>query len=136
MLTYPSKLCQHNLPRPTHNCVSWIPPTELPPDPPIGVSVSDEQSKSVLVSWNGQPGVDSYEVQYEQAPEGAQLGLCPIDDGDSGTVTVSGGSSVTVGGLQEFTTYTITVVAVSGVLKSPGSEPVIFTTAQAGRILP
>ena len=103
--------------------------------PPEGVSVSEIQPHSVRVSWQAVEGADTYTVTFTQTMGDQQLGLC--SDSHSGSVSTEGSSlSVVVGEdemLRAFTTYSITVVAVSGVSSSSeDSQPMTVTTAQTG----
>ena len=87
-----------------------------PPAAPEGVSVSEVQPHSVRVSWQAVEGADTYTVTFTQTMGDEEEGLCS----DSPSVSVSTESTSVVVGveddmLQAFTTYTITVVAVSDV---------------------
>ena len=100
---------------------------------PEGVSVSEVQPHSVRVSWQAVEGADTYTVTFTQTMGDQQLGLC--SDSHSGSVSTESPSlSVLVGEndmLRAFTTYSITVTAVSAVLgSSQDSQPVTVTTAQ------
>ena len=101
---------------------------------PDGVSVSEVQPHSVRVSWQAVDGADTYTVTFTQTVGDQQLGLCTASH--SGSVeAVNGVTVVIVGGgdeiLRAFTTYSITVAAVSAVLGSgEDSQPVTVTTAQ------
>ena len=103
---------------------------------PDGVSVTEVQPHSVRVSWQAVEGADTYNVTFTQTMGDEQLGLC--SDSHSGSVSTEGPSlSVVVGQgdemLRAFTTYSITVAAVSTVLDSSvDSQPVTVTTAQTG----
>ena len=105
--------------------------------PPEGVSVSDVQPHSVRVSWQEVEGADTYTVTFTQTVGDQQLGLC--SDSHSVSVSTEGPSlSVVVGEnemLRAFTTYSITVAAVSGVSgsNSKDSQPMTVTTAQTSR---
>ena len=104
--------------------------------PPEGVSVSEVQPHSVRVSWQAVEGADTYTVTFTQTMGDQQLGLC-IRSFHSVSVSTEGPSlSVVVGEddmLRAFTTYSITVVAVSGVSgSSEDSQPMTVTTAQIG----
>ena len=90
--------------------------------------------------WDTQSGVASYTVQYTQTQGDDQLGNCR-DATHSGSVsTTDASTSITVQGsgndmLRAFTTYSITVTAVSvtSLLGSSGpSTAVVVTTAQTG----
>ena len=112
----------------------YVSPTQ-PVLPPEGVSVSEVQPHSVRVSWQAVEGADTYTVTFTQTMGDQQLGLC--SDSHSVLVSTEGPSlSVVVGEddmLRAFTTYSITVVAVSDVSGSSGeSQPMTVTTAQAG----
>ena len=106
-----------------------------PPAAPEGVSVSEVQPHSVRVSWQAVEGADTYTVTFTQTMGDEEEGLCS----DSPSVSVSTESTSVVVGvednmLQVFTTYTITVVAVSNVQgRSENSQPVTVTTAQTSR---
>ena len=119
--------------RPTHT--HTVGPPAHSPAAPEGVSVSEVQPHSVRVSWQAVEGADTYTVTFTQTMGNEQLGLCS----DSHSVSVSTEApslSVVVGEddmLQEFTTYSITVVAVSDVVgSSEESQPMTVTTVQTG----
>ena len=99
---------------------------------PEGVSVSEIQHHSVRVSWQAVEGADTYTVLLIQTMGDQQLGLC--SDSHAGSVSAEGPSlSVVVGEddmLRAFTTYSITVTAVSDVCSSNDSQPVTVTTTQ------
>ena len=96
--------------------------------------MSEVQPHSVRVSWQAVEGADTYTVRFTQTMGDEQRGLCSASH--SGSVSTEGSSlSVVVGEgdemLRAFTTYSITVTAVSAVLGSSGdSQPVTVTTAQ------
>ena len=101
---------------------------------PDGVSVSEVQPHSVRVSWQAVEEADTYTVNFTQTMGTEQQGLCTTAS-HSGSVSTEGSSlSVVVGEadiLRAFTTYSITVAAVSAVLgSSQDSQPVTVTTAQ------
>ena len=110
------------------------PHTVLPPE---GVSVSEVQPHSVRVSWQAVEGADTYTVTFTQTVGDQQLGLCRRSHSAVSTVTEGPSLSVVVGEdnmLRAFTTYSITVVAVSEVQgRSEDSEPMTVTTAQTSR---
>ena len=96
--------------------------------------MSEVQPHSVRVSWQAVEGADTYTVTFTQIMGDEQQGLCSASH--SGSVSTEGSSlSVVVGEgddmLRAFTTYSITVAAVSAVLgSSEDSQPVTVTTAQ------
>ena len=66
-----------------------------------------------MVSWSQQGGVDSYEILFHRATANQQLGDCTSFE-HSGNVSVDGNITMyNVTGLQEFSTYVITVTAMS-----------------------
>ena len=103
--------------------------------PPEGVSVSEVQPHSVRVSWQAVEGADTYTVTFTQTVGDQQQGLCRRSH--SAVPTEGPSLSVVVGEddmLRAFTTYSITVVAVSEVQgRSEDSEPMTVTTAQTSR---
>ena len=106
--------------------------TVQPPAAPMGVSVSEVQPHSVRVSWQAVEGADTYNVTFTQTTGTEQQGLCSA--AHSVSVSTEGPSlSVVVGEndmLRAFTTYSITVTALSDVCSSEDSQPVTVTTAQ------
>ena len=95
--------------------------------------MSEVQPHSVQVSWQAVEGADMYTVTFTQTMGNEQQGLCSASH--SVSVSTEGSSlSVVVGEddmLRAFTTYSITVVAVSAVLGTSGdSQPVTVTTEQ------
>ena len=101
---------------------------------PDGVSVSEVQPHSVRVSWQAVEGADTYTITFTQTMGDQQLGLC--SDSHSVSVETVNGLTVVIMGegddkLRAFTTYSITVAAVSAVLgSSEDSQPMTVTTAQ------
>ena len=97
--------------------------------------MSEVQPHSVRVSWQAVEGADTYTVTFTRTMGDQQQGLC--SDSHSVSVSTEGPSlSVVVGEddmLRAFTTYSITVAAVSDVLgSSEDTEPMTVTTAQTG----
>ena len=96
--------------------------------------MTEVQPHSVRVSWQAVQGANTYTVRFTQTMGDEQQGLC--SSSHSGSVSTEGSSlSVVVGEgddmLRAFTTYSITVAAVSAVLGSSGdSQPMTVTTAQ------
>ena len=112
---------------------SWIFLFPFIERPPGGVRVNDIQSHSVQVSWEAVEDADSYNVRLTQTMGDNQPGLCS----ESHTVSVDTSSlSIVVGHtindmLRAYTTYSITVVAMSDVWGSIGnSEPITVITNQ------
>ena len=106
-------------------------------DAPTGVSVSGEHSTTIRVSWEAVEYADRYTVTFTQTRGEDQLGLCTSDshtaivpaDATSASITV--GQDVEDGGqLRAYTTYSITVVAVSDRGSSGDSDPITVTTTQ------
>ena len=96
--------------------------------------MTEVQPHSVRVSWQAVEGADTYTVRFTQITGEQQQGLCSASH--SGSVETVNGLTVVIMGegdemLRAFTTYSITVAAVSAVLGSgEDSQPVIVTTAQ------
>ena len=96
--------------------------------------MTEVQPHSVRVSWQAAEGADTYTVTFTQTMGDQQLGLCSASH--SGSVETVNGLTVVIMGegddmLRAFTTYSITVAAVSAVLGSGGdSQPMTVTTAQ------
>ena len=104
----------------------------LAPDPPV-VTLTDTMGTGVTVGWNLQGGVDSYEVLYNRSTGSAQQGACP-DFVDMGSATADGGdTSLTLQNIEEFSSYTITVIAVNRIASLP--LVVEFMTPPAGTII-
>ena len=86
------------------------------------------------MSWQAVEGADTYTVTFTQTMGDQQLGL--YSDSHSGSVETVNSLTVVIMGegddmLRAFTTYSITVAAVSAVLgSSEDSEPVTVTTTQ------
>ena len=79
--------------------------------------------------------MDSYEISFERATGDQQLGDCPAYEHSRRVSAVAGTTTTyTLTGLQEFSTYFITVTAVNVVGRS-GNATVIVTTAAAGMLL-
>ena len=95
---------------------------------------------SVDLSWSTQSGVASYTVQYTQTQGASQLGECKNSTHSGSVSTTSASTSITVQGsgdgmVKAFTTYSITVTAVSATSALGSSAPssaVLVTTAQTG----
>ena len=105
----------------------------LAPDPPV-VTLTDAMATGVTVGWNSQGGVDSYEVLYNRTTGSAQQGACP-DFVDMGSATADGGdTSLTLQNIEEFSNYTIMVIAMNRIA-SVSSTAVEFMTPSAGMII-
>ena len=126
-----------------HTLVST--PTVPPPAAPAGVMVDGVDDTSVRVSWQAVDGADRYTVTFTKTVGNGQEGLCTTDnhiasvsvDAPSTTASIGVGQMLAQDDttmLRAYTTYSITVVAVSDLLGSSGnSEPVTDTTAQTSR---
>ena len=118
----------------THATVHiFAPHTVRAPDPPV-VTLTGAMATGVTVGWNSQGGVDSYEVLYNRTTGSAQQGACP-DFVNMGSATATGGdTSLTLQNLEEFSNYTITVIAMNRIA-SVSSTAVEFMTPSAGTII-
>ena len=112
---------------------TFAPHTVLAPDPPVVVLIG-VMATGVTVGWNSQGGVDSYEVLYNRTTGSAQQGACP-DFVDMGSATANGGdTSLTLQNIEEFSNYTIMVIAMNRIA-SVSSTAVEFMTLSAGMII-
>ena len=105
--------------------------TELLPATPNATSGAIK-STSTMISWNQQQDADSYEISFQRATGNQQLGDCPAYQ-HSGSVPPVGATVTThtLTGLQEFSTYFITVTAVNGAGRND-SLPVTVITLTTG----
>ena len=90
--------------------------------------VSSITATTISLSWSVPSGsvVDSYEVMWERDTSGE------CSDEDEGSATITGGStSYPITGLEEDSSYTITVTATNAA-GSAASEPVTGVTGEAG----
>ena len=97
------------------------------PGQPNTVMVHSTTSTTISLSWNAASGtVNSYEVMWERDTSGE----CPGMDEDSATIT-GDSTSYTISGLEEDSSYTITVTATNAA-GSAVSVPVTAMTGEAG----
>ena len=82
--------------------------TDIDTSPPSGVTAVQTGPTNIRVSWSPSSDATGYRINYDSS------------GGDSGSVTVSGGSTdmETLIGLQNGDTYTISIVALSQLLPS------------------
>ena len=115
-----------------------------PADPPEGVMVTAVEPASVRVSWQSVENADSYTVTFTQATGDDQEGLC--SDSHTASVPVTTTSATIAVGLdvgsdvrdmlRAYTTYSITVVAVSDILgTSDDSSETEHTTVQTSKLI-
>ena len=90
--------------------------------------VSSTTATSISLAWSVPSGsvVDSYEVVWERDTSGE----CPDEDEGSATIT-DGSTSYTITGLEEDSSYTITVTATNAD-GSAASDPITGMTGEAG----
>ena len=115
---------------------------EPPLDAPAGVMVDDVGDTSVTVSWGAVSDAQIYSVTFTQASGGDQRGLCTAGSHKASVDAPSTSASIGVGQmldgddatmLRAYTTYSITVVAVSDErINSGNSQPITHTTVQIG----
>ena len=114
-----------------HTCIPYYSLQLAPPPTTPLVTLGEVTSTSVVVSWSLQALVCSFEISFQRATGNEQLGDCTSFD-HSGNVSVGGNITThNLTGLQEFSTYFITVTAVNGGGRN-GSDPVPVNTAMAG----
>ena len=112
--------------------------SKVPPASPNITSVQVIASTSVKVSWSQQAGggiPDNYQVVYERATGVQQQGDCPHYV--HGRTVTTGGSvlTYTLDGLEEFSTYLISVVAQNSAGRSNRSDMVAVITPEAGIVV-
>ena len=92
------------------------------------VLVISTTATTISLSWSVPSGsvVDSYEVMWERDTSGE----CPDEDEGSATIT-DGSTSYTITGLEEGSSYTITVTATNAA-GSVVSDPITGMTGEAG----
>ena len=89
-------------------------------------------STSVAIVWSTSFGVECYEVSYERATGQQQNGHCPSQS-HSGVLKVSAPTTrVDITGLEEYSSYYITVTARRGHQSFVTSEQTILMTRSAG----
>ena len=90
------------------------------------VTVDSTTATTISLSWTSAGSVvDSYEVMWERDT----AGQCPDEDEGSATIT-DGSTSYTITGLEEDSSYTITVTATNAA-GSAVSEPATGMTEEA-----
>ena len=103
---------------------------DLPPTTPT-VTPGAATPTSVVISWNEQSPVDSYEISFQRATGSQQLADCSSFE-HSGNASVAGSiTTYNLTDLQEFSTYAISVTAVNWEGRN-GSVPVTVNTQMAG----
>ena len=103
----------------------------IPPVPysPRGLIVEEMSTTSARISWDQQTLVDHFEISFERATGG----ICPSYHHTHSGLTVDGGAIMfSVSGLEEYSTYSITVRAVNSVGIS-GPTTIRVTTLTAGK---
>ncbi len=124
--------CMNNIA--TIDCVSHtVTPTFIAvPGAPTITTISPS-STSVHVYWQQVDGANTYEISFERLTGSQQL-LC-TDYGHSGSYSVgSGYSSYTLTGLQEYSVYSISLVAVTSNDVRSSSTTRQVTTMSAGKL--
>ncbi len=91
--------------------------------------IASTDATSISISWDWQSFLDIYRISFERVTGGQQV-LCP-DVSHTGMEAVGGSSTeYTVGSLQEYSTYSITVTAVN--IAGETSSTLTTVTLQAG----
>ena len=91
-------------------------------------------AKTIKLTWNLQTLVHHFEISFVRAMGTQQEGNCPsYPHTQSGYTTPGDATEFTVSGLEEYSTYTITVRAVNRVGIS-GPTTVKVTTLKAGTV--
>jgi len=90
--------------------------------------VDSTAATTISLSWTSAGlVVDSYEVMWERDTSGE----CPDEDGNSATIT-DGSTSYIITGLEEDSSYTITVTATNAA-GSIATHPLTIVTEKAGK---
>ena len=106
-----------------------IDPPPTAPDVTPGVATPT----SVVISWSQQASVDSYEISFQRATGNQQTGDCTSFI-HSNTIPVGGTITMhNLTGLQEFSTYLITVTVVNMAGRSQ-NNPITVNTQMAGML--
>ena len=96
---------------------------------PRGLIVEERSTTSAKISWDQQTLVDHFEISFELATGG----ICPSYYHTHSGLTVDGGDTeFSVSGLEEYSTYSITVRAVNSAGIS-GPTTVRVTTLATGK---
>ena len=116
-----------------------------PPDPPENPKEDGISDISVTVSWEAVSDADSYTVTFRQVVGSGQEGLCTQSTHEASVSVDAPSTSASIGVgqmldgddttmLRAYTTYSITVVAVSDLTgSSEDSDPITNTTAQISK---
>ena len=98
------------------------------------VSTDSTTATSISLSWSVPSGsvVDEYLIQWERDTSGT----CPDEDTDSTTISGGSATSHTIPGLEEGSTYTITVTAANTAGSSAASNTVTAMTLEAAPSAP
>ena len=117
--------------------------TEPPPAPPAGLRVDNVDDTSVTVSWGEVSDADRYTVTFRQVNGADQKGLCTAGAHEVSVDTTSTSTSISVGQmlaaddttmLRAYTTYSITVIAMSDLTgSSEDSTAITVTTLQISK---
>ena len=125
--------------------IMYVVPHTGPPPAPSGVMVDGVDDTSVTVVWRAVDDADRYTVTFTKTLGTSQQGLCTTNihiahvsvDVPSTSASIGVGQMLAADDttmLRAYTTYSITVVAVSDVRgSSEDSEPVTVTTNQTSK---
>ena len=104
-----------------------IPPLHVVPGQP-SVSVTSTTATTISLSWSVPSGsvVTGYEVMWQRDTSGD----CP--DADEDSMSITDGSTITLMGRQEDTSYSITITATNAAGSSEVSDTVTAVTGEAG----
>ena len=94
------------------------------------VNVTSTTATSISLSWSVPSGsvVTSYEVMWQRDTSGE----CPNEDEGRGTTITDGSTSHEIMGLEEDSSYSLTVTAANAAGSSAVSETVTAMTEEAG----
>ena len=110
-----------------YNIIYIIPPMSIVPAQ-LGLTVGTTTATSISLSWTSAGSeVDSYEVMWQRDTSGE----CPDEDEGSTTIT-DGSTSYDIMGLEEDSSYSITVTASNAAGSSAVSNTVTAMTLETG----
>ena len=96
------------------------------------VPVVTVQGEWAELLWSAAHGAEQYRVTYERAEGDLQSGHCPQQSQSSVLVLDATTTRATISGLEEYSSYFVTVTATRGQESSVSSGKLYFMTLSAG----
>ena len=97
------------------------------------VTVQGIGAEWVELLWSAAHGAEQYRVTYERAGGDLQSGHCPQQSQSSVLVLDATTTRATISGLEEYSSYFVTVTATRGQDSSVSSGKLYFMTLSAGK---